>query len=136
MAFLTRNDLMVKILEEELDEITREDATTEANALSAAEAEMRTYLYDSYDVDAIFAAVGDLRHKLLVQLGADIAVYYLSARSQAGQDIEERRRRYDRAITWLRTAQDTKTYADLPRRAETIQTHAVFGSNPKRGNYF
>ncbi len=136
MAYILKADLLTKILEDELDEITRDDDTILANALSAAEAELRTYLYDSYDVVAIFAATGTDRHQLLVQLGADIAIYYLVARLQAGQDTDDRKSRYDRAITWLKAAQKSETYADLPRRTETVQTHAVFGGNPKRSNYF
>lgn len=136
MAFLLKADLYSKILQDELDEITRSDDTIVANVLSAAESEMKVYLYDSYDVDTIFAQTGDDRHQLLVQIGADIAIYFLFARSQAGINIDDRKARYDRAINWLKAAKKSENYADLPRRESTVQTHITYGSNTKRDNYY
>ena len=134
--FLAKSDLFPIILEDELTEITRSDDVLITSSLSTAIAEMKTYLNDSYDIDAIFNSTGTDRHALLVQLGADIAVYYLVARVQAGQDVEDRRRRYDRAIAWLKMANKTKTYPDLPHRENTVQTHIYHGSNKKRSNYY
>lgn len=134
--FLGKADLYTAILEDELEEIVRGDDTIIASALSSAEAEMRTYLFDSFDVDAIFAKQGADRHGLLVNLCADIAIYLLVARLQAGQYIEDRKARYDRAISWLKMSAKTELYNDLPRRDATVQTHISFGSNAKRTNYF
>lgn len=136
MAFLVKNDLKASILLDELDEITRGDDTTVSQALLAAEAEMRQWLYDAFDVDTVFAATGANRHALLIQYGADLAIYYLVASGQSGQDFDDRKSRYDRAITWLKSAAKTELYADLSRRAETKQNHITFGSNKKRSNYF
>lgn len=136
MAFLLKTDLYLSILQDELEEITRGDDTLVTSALSASEAEMKVYLYDSYDVDAIFAATGTDRHQMLVQLGTDIAIWFLVARVQAGQNTDDRKARFDRAIAWMKMVQKTKTYADLPRREMTVQTHILHGSNPKRKNYF
>lgn len=136
MAFLTKEDLKLSILTEELDEITRSDDGTIAQALVAAEAEMRQWLFDTFDVDAVFGASGSSRHPLLLQYGADIAIYFIVAAGQAGQDFEDRKSRYDRAIKWLKAAAKTELYADLPRRTETEQKHITYGSNPKRSNYY
>jgi phage gp36-like protein len=134
--FLSKSDLHVSILPEELDEITRDDDTLVLTALEAAEAEMRMYLFDTFDVDAIFSAVGSARNKLLVNHGADIAIYLLVARGQGGQDFQDRKDRYDRAIKYLKAASKTEYYVDLPRRENTVQTVAKYGSNPKRSNYY
>lgn len=134
--FLTKADLYTKILQEELDEITRADNTLVNQALSAAEAEARTYLYDTFDVDVIFGATGANRHSLLMDMVADIAIYLLVARLQSGQDIDDRTTRYNRAIAWLKSAAKTDLYNDLPRRTETKQTHIVYGSLPKRNNRY
>lgn len=136
MAFLTKDDLKPSILTEELDEITRSDDAVVAQALVAAEAEMRQWLYDTFDVDSVFSATGSSRHPLLVQYGADISIYFLVASGQGGQDFEDRKSRYDRAIAWLKSAAKTDLYADIPRRVETKQTHIISGSNAKRSNYF
>lgn len=134
--FLVKDDLKVSILLEELDEITRGDDTTVVQALVAAEAEMRQWLFDTFDVDTVFAATGASRHALLIQYGADIAIYFLVASGQGGQDFDDRKSRYDRAITWLKSAAKTDLYADLPRRAVTEQKHITYGSNKKRSNYY
>jgi phage gp36-like protein len=136
MAFLTKTDLLTSILTEELDEMTRGDDAIVAQATLAAVTEMRQWLYDTFDVDAVFGATGTDRNPLLVQYGADLAIYYIVARGQGGQDFDDRKSRYDRAINWLKAAAKTDLYADLPRREETAQTHITYGSNPKRSNYF
>jgi len=136
MAFLTKSDLLLSILEEELDEITRGDDTLIDQAALAAISEMRGWLYDTFDVDAIFAATGSNRHALLVQYAADIAIWLIVARGQAGQDFDDRKSRYDRAIAWLKAAAKTDMFADLPRRTATVQTVITYGSNAKRSNYY
>ncbi|MBV6442744.1 MAG: hypothetical protein EPGJADBJ_04468 [Saprospiraceae bacterium] len=136
MAFLTKDDLNLSVLTEELDEITRADDALVTQAALAAVSEMRQWLYDTFDVDTVFAQTGTSRHPLLVQYGADLAIYYIVARGQAGQDFEDRKSRYDRAIAWLKSAAKTELYADLPRRTETSQTHITYGSNQKRSNYY
>lgn len=136
MAFLVEADLHTVILSDELTEITRGDNTVLESALSAAVEEMRTYLYDAFDVDTIFAETGDDRHRMLVKIGSDIAVWFLYARVQAGQSMEDRRQRYDRAINWLKQVQKSGMYADLPRRESTVQTHLSVGSNNKRNNHY
>lgn len=134
--FLIKTDLYTKILQDELDEITRSDDTLVSQALSAAESEMRGYLFDTFDVDTIFAASGGNRHSLLIDMGADIAIYIIVSRVPAGQDIEDRTARYDRAVKWFKAAAKTESYNDLPRRTATKQTHISYGSNKKRPNYF
>lgn len=136
MALISKSDLKLSILIDELDEITRGDDSIVTMAIDSAQGEMRTYLYDSYDVDTIFSQTGDARNQMLVNLMADIAVFLIVASVQAGQDLEDRKARYKRAIAWLKEAQETKTYSDLPRREATQQTHFLFGSNSKRNNYY
>lgn len=134
--FLAKTDLLLKILLEELNEITRADDTLVNQALLAAESELRGYLFDSFDVDPIFAATGTARHPMLVDACADIAVWLIAARVQAGIDLDDRQRRYERAIAWAKAMAKTEFFSDLPRREDTIQKHIVYGSNPKRSNYF
>lgn len=136
MAFLTTSDLYLSIIQDELDEITRGDTAIVAQALLAAETDMRQWLYDTFDVDTVFAQTGTARNALLIQYGADIAIYFIVARGQGGQDFDDRKSRYDRAIQWLKSAAKTELYSDLPRRAENKQVHIIYGSNTKRSNYF
>lgn len=134
---ITKNDLLTGILEEELDEITRDDDTLISSAIAAAVAESRMYLFDSFDVDLIFAKTGAARHALLVQLLRDISIYYIVSRCQAGQEMSDRAARYERAIEWLKRVAKTEVYTDLPRRVETRQEHIKWGSvGQKRSNHF
>ena len=136
MAFIVKADLATKILIDELNEITRGDDTLVTQACIAAEAEARGYIYDTFDVDVIFATTGTNRNALLLDMLADMAIYLLVARCQAGQYLEDRQSRYDRAVKWFKAAAKTESYNDLPRREATKQNHISYGSNPKRTNYF
>lgn len=137
MPFITATDLHVSILADELNQIVRNDTTLISMAISAAEAEMRSYLYDSYDVDTIFSQTGEDRHALLVRHCVDIAVYGIVAATQAGQDLDDRKARYDRAIAWLKMVMKMGTYADLPTRPATEQVHIQSGNAwTKRNNHY
>jgi Protein of unknown function (DUF1320) len=136
MAFLVKEDLYPQILQDELEEITRGDNVLIASSCSAAVAEMKLYLFDSYDTEGLFAAGGRNRHELLLQIGADMAIYFIVARCQAGQQLEDRTARYKRAVAILKQMRDSENYSDLPRREKTKQSHMVLKTNAKRGNYF
>jgi phage gp36-like protein len=136
MAFLAKSDLKLSILVDELDEITREDATIVTAALSAAEAEAKTYLFDSYDVSSIFSASGTNRHQMVLQCCVDIAIYRIVAACQAGVDMNDREVRYKSAVSWLKAVQKTENYADLPRKVPTEQVHIRWGSKTKQPNSY
>ncbi len=136
MAFLAKTDLSLSILTEELDEITRGDDTLVTEAIDRATGEVKTYLFDSYDTEQVFAASGTARNSMVMQVVADIAIWRLVAACQAGIDLSDREKRYDAAITWLKMVKKQETYPDLPVRPVTKQVHIRYGSQPKRGNYF
>jgi phage gp36-like protein len=136
MAFLAKSDLYLAILDNELDEITRADNAIVTEALNAAEGEALTYLFDSYNTDAIFATTGSNRNAMLVQVVRDIAIYRIVARSQAGIDLNDRQERYEAAVAWLKMVKKMETYPNLPVRAVTQQVHIRYGSQPKRTNRF
>lgn len=136
MPFIVKADLLTYIQEFELDAITQLDDKFIQAAIEAAQAEIRMHLYDSFEVDAIFNAEGEQRNALLINFCADIAIYLLAVRCQAGQYIELRKAQYDRAISWLKAAAKTELYCDLPRRLDTVQKHIKSGGRPKRSNYF
>jgi phage gp36-like protein len=136
MPFTDSDDLTLSILPRELSEITGGDASIVTTCLSVAESEARSYLYDGYDVDAIFGATGADRFPMLVQSIADIAIYYVVARCQAGSYLEDRMARYDRAIRWLKMVQKSELFTDLPRRPVPAQPPISVSSNRKRRNYY
>lgn len=136
MPFLAKSDLSLSILTDELDEITRGTDAIVTEAIDSATGEAKTYLFDSYDTDAIFSATGSNRNAMVVQVVRDIAIYRIVASCQAGINMDDRQERYDAAIAWLRMVKKQETFPDLPVRAVTKQTIVRSGSKPKRGNYF
>lgn len=139
MAFITKDDLKRTIRPELVDQIIREDETIVTGCISSAIQEMKSYLNTRFDTNTIFSLTGEDRDELLVSLACDITVYLLVGVIPAGIDLEDRRARYKRAITWLKDVRDGQTVADLPGLFDADQnptTNPVeYGSNVKRDNY-
>ena len=114
MAFITIDDLKKGLHEELINEITRNDAAVIDHVISAALSEVKTYLRENYDVDAIFSAAGTDRDALLITFTSDIAIYNLIELTAPGTDIEDRRARYKRAIDWLKQVRNQDIKPDLP----------------------
>jgi len=139
MAFIEKTDLVKEIKLEELDQITRADDTIVAYGIDVAVSEMKSYLVPTYNVDYIFSQTGTNRHALLLNFGIDIAIYIIVASALPGQDLEDRRARYKRAIDWLKQVKNGDLSTDLPV-AEitdplTVKRGAI-GEHKKRNNYF
>jgi hypothetical protein len=77
MGFLTKDDLSAKILPEDLDIISQGDPEIIEKHLRLAEEEIRLRLSERYDVDAIFEETGNDRSLILVDKGANIALFLL-----------------------------------------------------------
>jgi len=139
MAFITEEDLISAIREEELNQLIREDAAASAFAIDAAIEEMKPYLQKYYNVDTIFAQTGDNRNKLLMNFAIDIAIYILISVALPGQDLEDRRARYKRAIDWLKQISKGEITANLPRTdtpENSPNNRGFIGVHTKRENYY
>ena len=134
MPFIAITDLKRSILTDELYQIVRNDENVIQQCIASAEAEMRGYLYDSYLVDDIFSAEGEDRHPLLIQYCADMAIWHIVSATQAGQDLELRKARYDRACKWLKMVKEEDFYSDLPRREDNVQSHVIISSSAEKRN--
>ena len=105
-----------------------------ANAETEAVEEISGYLRPVYDTDAVFAAAGADRDRLLVMRAADIALYHMSAALPQKMGAEIRKERYDRAIRWLEDVQSGKIVPALPLAAknETATPVAtIYNSEPR-----
>lgn len=138
MAFISKDDIIKSLHLEYLDEITRSDDTIVEVNINAAEAEMKGYLSGIYDTDYIFSRTGSDRNALLVEFNVDIAIYNLVDIDRPGIDMEDRYRRYKRAIDWLKAVMEGKINADLPKleEDEEKQQGVIYGSRQKRGNHY
>jgi len=112
--FITDNDYKVVIGDNALKVISQVSESNRLNAEAEAQEEISGYLRPTYDCNAIFAAEGDSRNRLIVMYTCDIALYHLSASMPQKMGSEIREERYKRAIEWLEGVQAGKIVPDLP----------------------
>ncbi|MEG1763158.1 MAG: phage protein Gp36 family protein, partial [Bacteroidales bacterium] len=139
IMFLKKEDLYAKIRKNELEQITGNDDTLVLHAMQAAVSEMEPYLKERYNTKDIFTKQDRERNPLLVSFAVDIAIFEIISIALPGQDLQDRRERYKRAIDYLKQVRDEKLNLELPKKENTLQgggDTAAHGSNPKRNNYF
>lgn len=112
--FLTVDDYKTVCDTRTLDVITQSDAANRARAEVTAQEEVASYLRSRYDIDTAFAATGTSRNPYLVQITANIALYYLVHWLPQNLGLEARRELYDDAIAWLTKVQKGAASPDLP----------------------
>jgi len=138
MAFINDTDLQREIRAEEITQITRGDDTIAPFAIDAAIAEMKGYLSKFYNVDSIFSQTGTSRNTLLVNFAIDIAIYIIISTAPPGQNTEDRRARYKRAIDWLKGVSKGEIDTDLPVIivTDSVNKRGAVGEHIKRNNNF
>lgn len=112
--FITEEDYKVVIGDTALKVISQISAENRTNAETEAREEISGYLRPKYDCEAVFAAKGDDRNRLIVMYTCDIALYHMSASQPQKMGTEIREERYKRAIEWLEGVQAGKILPDLP----------------------
>ena len=112
--FITQEDYKVVIGDDALKVISQVSPQNRANAEAEAMEEIAGYLRPKYDCEALFAAEGDGRNRLVVMYTCDIALYHMSAAMPQKMGSEIREERYKRAIEWLEGVQAGKIIPDLP----------------------
>lgn len=146
MAFLTKDDLSAGIRDYQLNAITDNNDTIVEQAIEAAIEEVSSLLVPNdkvqwyqgqfrYDVDAIFAAEGDARNKLMVLNTISVTLWHLILLCNTGLDYKDAQDRYDRAKQYIKDLASgeansrtlPRITADLP---DDIQPFAM-GSRPK-----
>lgn len=128
--FLTEEDYKVVCDEEELDVLTRSDPAIRQKAERVAMEEVASYLRPRYDTDKAFTASGDDRNDMLVQVTANIALYYLAHWLPGSLALDGRQELYENAIAWLTRVSKGGAMPNLPTyTSEDGQTDT---SNPMR----
>lgn len=111
--FIEELELKSTIYEYQLLEIIEADHSIVLVAIEAAEEELRSYLEANnqvrfrdgrplLDLDTILTTVGADRNALLMMHCQTIAVWYIIQLSNADIIYEQRKERYDRAVSWLK----------------------------------
>jgi len=135
--FIQKEDLYKSIREHELDEITGNDDMLVKHAINSAISEVKVYLQKRYDTEAVFSVQGENRNSLIVSFTVDIALYEIVAIALPGQNLDDRRARYKRAIDYLKQVLDGNISPDLPEQGnENYSEGESTGGNPARNNYF
>ncbi len=133
--FITEEDYKVVIGESALKVISQTSEENRANAEQEAQEEISGYLRPMYDCEAVFAAEGNGRNRLIVMYTCDIALYHMSAAMPQKMGSEIREERYKRAIEWLEGVQAGKILPDLPVAVDEDGTPTgdmfVYSSQPK-----
>lgn len=112
--FLQAEDYKVVCDERELDVMTQSDQGTRQRAERVAIEEAASYLRARYDTDKAFAAEGDDRNDMLVQVTANIALYYMAHWLPQGLALDGRQELYDAAIAWLNKVSKGGAMPNLP----------------------
>lgn len=128
--FLTEDDYKVVCDADELDVLTRSDTATRQKAERVAMEEVASYLRPRYDTDKAFAAVGDDRNDMLVQVTANIALYYLVHWLPGSLALDGRQELYENAIAWLTRVSKGGAMPNLP--TYTGENGETDTSNPVR----
>lgn len=135
--YTTKQELGTHMNIENIDIITDNDDTIVESAIDGSISEAKGYL-GGFDTDEIFSTTGANRNALLLTFVKDIAVWHLVVLSNYKADIELREKRYNRAVSWLKSVQKGEVTPDLPIAAVTEEKPAkiIYGSNLKRTQHF
>lgn len=97
--FLQITDLSVSLYPEIRDLLARYSDTVILAHCATAESEIESYLSQRYNIRPELEKVGDARHKLLLQIARDIAIYHLYQLAETMKNSVVKR--YDDAIRLL-----------------------------------
>lgn len=133
--FIQFSDYNASIHTEILDAVTRSDGSIILICEDRAIAQMRTYLEERYDCNALFSAKGDKRNQLVLMMALDIAIYHIFCAHNPQKLSPMRQERYDRALEWLKKVSEHKlSIPDAPQLPlqNDNSNPTIIGSNPKR----
>jgi len=112
--FITIQDYATVCDERELDVLQNADGSIREAAEKVALDEVASYLRARFDVQKTYSQTGSERNAHLVQIVADVALYYLSKRLPQKMAGQKRAELYDQAIDWLKLVGTGKISPDLP----------------------
>ena len=138
--YVTKEEIKTHLYDYQIDQITNGDDTIVTSAIAAAEGEVKAYLANRYDTEAIFAQTGTGRSELVAAHVKTIAAYRLLLLCNVDAIYERYQTAYDHSVEFLKRVADGLLSPDLPYRqtgsgkpAGTIQIE----SNPKfKHDYF
>lgn len=140
-TFLTKADYRSAIKSYRFDQLLADEDHTPEDVMDDAESEaiatIKDALFAYYDVDAIFAAVGEARKKNVINWVRCISLYYIFRRIPDDLVPERVVKDYDDCMEMLDAIADGKRSVDLPRLLddeENAITKFKWGSRPARSH--
>ena len=136
MAYINAVDYDLQIQDTNLQQIINNNEAIRDSANVLAEAEMRSYLIQKYDVDAELSKTLTDRDPQILQTTIDIALFHLHSRIAPRNIPDLRVQRYENAIDWLKmcaTGQLTPKLEVIdPKQGRRIR----YGGNTKNVNQY
>lgn len=127
--FIDKDDYRVVIGDAAFKTVSQSSVENVENAEAEAREEISGYLRPVYDTDAVFAAKGEERNRLIVMYTADMVLYHLTASQPQKMGSEIRKERYERAVRWLEDVQAGKIVPDLPLASHADGEQPGFGTS-------
>lgn len=136
MQYITTDDLLARITQQRLEQITDSDTTLIDTAESTALAMIRDYIHPYYDVDTIYSVSGTDRHLQVVRWTVSIVLYILYERIADVQLPDRIVRNYEDTLALLENIADGKQSVLLPAIEEEGVPETKFrgGSFPPRSH--
>lgn len=115
MPYIEQTDYKSQIKDANLLNMINDSSAIREEAEDSAIAQVRDYLYERFDTDAIFSATGTSRHAYLLRCVKNIVLYILHQRLPKRIVPEHIARDYQETLNYLERIADGKIAPDLPR---------------------
>lgn len=115
MPYIEATDYKSQIKDSNLLNMVDNTPAIREEAEDAAIAQVRDYLYERFDTDAIFSATGAQRHAYLLRCVKNIVLYILHQRLPKRILPDHIDRDYQETLNYLERISDGKIAPDLPR---------------------
>ncbi len=137
MHYLEPTELKTHAYEVEVKAIIQGDETIALACIDMAIEFASSKLSKDYDTDAIFSKRGNERNPLLLKMIKDIAIWELIGLANPSVDYEDKKFRYEQAVSWLNAVYKGMP-ANLPRREDVEDKVKSFSmsSNPRRNPHY
>lgn len=134
--FLIEKDYNMLVSPDDLEILQGYDDTIRENAEKIAVEQIKGYLRNRYDADALFDSVDlDDRHPMLITCVVDLVLYTLYGSLPGRMMPEIRQTRYDNVIAWLKDVQKGVVVPDFPTvdddDGEDVNNPLKWGANTR-----
>lgn len=134
--FITKDDYLPQIKQNNLESAIQGNSAILTSAEAMAQDTLKSYLFDRYDTQKIFATTGTERNMHLVQCGVNLVLHLIYQRLPNFRIAPHVEAAYSETINFLERVADGKNGLDLPRRinSKTGESQQTFrwGSQTKR----